>query len=321
MLERFSLRLLTQKMHNTWGAFPFTQGYCTQLSSELLNHAEKFRTKLVDKTGKAYLLRPAFNGDEKKLIPLLKEYGESDKNYGDLECFPEKRLPQIATNMAYCLKHGYFLSFLITPLEKPGTPIGFLQVDPYDLSTIESNFEQFFFPHINTFSNQPFDKPLLQQNSFNEIIQHIHRHTNRKKLCIFIEKITNFTFEKASLYIEPWIRLLEASFLSYETFKSLDTDLNGLMGNLSYGLLPPFQNQGIMSTALQALLSFIRAQNCLFAIFTDRISEHNTPSLQLMKKLNFEPSCSFGVYYNENYRTRHHPKGQFSEQCFAFIKE
>jgi hypothetical protein len=297
------------------GVFPFTQGICSQLPSSIvrfLNFSEQIRST----NDHLYILRVASPQDAVLIKKVLYAYGHSHSNYKNLEFFPEEKLATIINNMTHCLEHGYFITFVITVQDFPTErPIGFLQVDPYNLQTIDKIFNDILFPQWNNFLTHPLQEEHLCAKDVHALILWLNEHIKEDYIQEYFSHIKGARCKSLEKIPARWQHFIIESFRClYALKKHLTSDQ--FVANVSYGLLPQFQMQGIMSQAWHKVMQRLKGTP-IKMLFSDRIALKNRASLHLLRKLNFTTSAIYQMYYSQHYRTRCHPKGMFSELCAA----
>jgi hypothetical protein len=297
------------------GVFPFTQGVCSQLPSPIvrsLNFSEQIRSA----NGHSYTLRVANPQDAGLIGKVLHAYGHSNSNYKNLEIFPEEKLATIINNMTHCLEHGYFITFVITvqdfPMERP---IGFLQIDPYNLQTIDKIFNDVLFPQWNNFLTCPLREEYLCANDASALMAWLNEHTREDEIQQYFSHLKGARCKSLEEIPVRWKNFVAESFRClYALKKHLTVDQ--FAANVSYGLLSQFQMQSIMSQAWHKVIQKLQ-ETPIKILFSDRIALKNRASLHLLRRLNFTTSAIYQMYYSQHYHPRCHPNGMFSEPCVA----
>jgi hypothetical protein len=297
------------------GVFPFTQGVCSQLPSSIV-HFLNFSEQIRSANGHPYTLRVASPQDSVLIKKVLHAYGHSDSNYKNLEFFPEEKLATIINNMTHCLEHGYFITFVITVQDFPTErPIGFLQIDPYNLQTIGKIFNDILFPQWNNFLAYPLREEHLCANDVNTLTAWLSEHTRAGDIRQYFSNIKGACCKSLEKIPARWKNFVAESFRCLYQLKQCLT-FDQFAANVSYGLLPQFQMQGIMSQAWYKVIQKLQ-ETPIKILFSDRIALKNRASLHLLRRLNFATSAIYQMYYSQHYRTRCHPNGMFSEPCVA----
>ena len=285
--------------------FPFTQvGLCSQLSPELIPPLKTF-----EQTVDGFTLRVAQSHDAPYLEPLLRSYGEASENYDDLEFFNEEKLPVVTTNISNCLQHRYFITFLLFD----GTiPIAFFQIDPYDMPRVQALCSEKLSPFWEQFFREPLRTAELLSLPYDKRLEFLRTRLQQDAL----EDYCRTYGIRCSP--EHFFHFLIGSL---QTVQFLQQSVPGgsYIGNISYNLLPQYRRKGLMAQILRAAESVARQANIMF-LFSDRIADGNKPSINLLQRDGFTPGGSFVASYGEVYKTRRHPKGNFSEPCVCYYK-
>lgn len=286
--------------------FPFTQvGLCSQLSTELIPPLKTF-----EKTIGGFILRIAQPTDAPYLEPLLRSYGEASENYGDLEFFNEEKLPVVITNISNCLQHRYFITFLLFD----GTvPIAFFQIDPYDMPRVETLCSEKLLPFWDQFFREPLRPVELLSLPTDERLEFLR---TRLKRDILEDYCRTYNIHGSE---DNFLRFLIGSLKTVQ-FLQQSVPNGSYIGNISYNLLPRYRRKGLMAQILRAAESAAR-QAKIKLLFSDRIADGNKPSVRLLQHDGFNPGGSFVASYGEVYKTRRHPKGNFSEPCVCYYKK
>ncbi|MDR1255241.1 MAG: hypothetical protein LBJ78_04450 [Puniceicoccales bacterium] len=313
MSSRFLLSLMQKSFPRGMGVFPFTQGICSQLPLPIV-HFLNFSEPIRSANGHSYTLRVASPQDAGLIRKVLYAYGHSNSNYKNLEFFPEEKLATIIHNMTHCLEHRYFITFVITvqdfPMERP---IGFLQIDPYSLQTIDKIFNDVLFPQWNNFLTCPLREEHLGANDVNVLTTWLNEHTQEGALQQYFLHLKGAHCKSLEKVPVRWKNFVAESFRClYALKKHLASDQ--FVANVSYGLLPQFQMQGIMSQAWHKVIQRLQ-ETPIKILFSDRIALKNRASLHLLRRLNFTTSAIYQMYYSQHYHTRCHPNGMFAEPC------
>lgn len=305
---RFELHALKKKRVRGIGVFPFTQGMCSQLPDTFVNEISNLKGLIRDRNDDTYTLRLLKPQDSTSLHKVLNSYGHSEQNFGDLEFFPEDKMDIILKNMTTCAAHRYFLSFGILDGR---TVIGFIQLDPYNCAKIEENFSQNVFPNWNKFLDTPLDGEKFKNSSLWHLENWIQRHIRVQDFEAFREKYAI----KVEYLLQSWTEYIVESCRCFQIL-SCWLRPDQYIANLSYCLLPQYQSLSIMSAVLRQIMQWLRKTPIVY-LFSDRISEKNAASYNLLRKAKFIACSSFKTFYTENYHTRTHPCGNFSENCIC----
>lgn len=288
--------------------FPFTLGgICSQISPSEAVALKKVDVKLTDDI----YLHVANTDDSTFLYDLLRSYGTNSCNYENLEIFAEEKLDIVVRNMTHCLEHRFFITFLLICNKRP---IAFFQVDPYRMEIIESIYQNKLLPRWNTFLDEPIDLHRLAAQNETDCKHWLENHINIEAFKGFIRS-RNLSWKATDG--------LKFVFYSIQTYKLLRETLlqNHWLGNISYNVLPEFQHKGLMSKMISAIESILAKYTDGYGLFSDRIADKNKRSVALLEKLNFNKLGTFLCYYGEDYHTRAHPQGNFSESCVCFYKK
>jgi hypothetical protein len=297
------------------GVFPFTQGVCSQLPSSII-HSLNFSEQIRSANGHSYTLRVASPQDAVLIKNVLHAYGHSNSNYKNLEIFPEEKLATIINNITHCLEHGYFITFVITVQDYPTErPIGFLQIDPYNLQTIDKIFRDVLFPQWNNFLTHPLQEEHLCANDANALAAWLSEHTQEENIRQYFSHLKGAHCKSLEKVPARWQNFIAESFRCLCQLKQRLT-LDQFAANVSYGLLPQFQMQGIMSQAWHKMIQKLKGTP-IKILFSDRIALKNQASLHLLRRLNFTTNAIYQMYYSQHYCTRCHPQGMFAEPCVA----
>ena len=285
--------------------FPFTQGgLCSQLAKSLIPPLQIFEQPIGSLT-----LRVAQPNDAPYLEPLLRAYGEAPENYGDLEYFNEEKLPIVITNIANCLQHRYFITFLLFDGIRP---IAFFQIDPYDIPTIQALFQQKLLPFWNRFFHEPLQPDRLLSLPNEKRISTLRNALYRKNLADY-RQMYNACY-RADSFLQFLIGSLQTANLLQQSVPD-----GHYIGNISYCLLPAYRRRGLMSQVLRATEAIVRRTRIIF-LFSDRIAEKNAASVALLQRNGFYLGGSFIAFYGATYKTSRHPNGNFTEPCICCYK-
>lgn len=295
-----------QTISNAEVYFPFTQvGLCSQLPSDVTPPLRTFEQTIDTLT-----LRIAQPTDASRLEPLLRSYGEDPSNYDDLEFFNEEKLPIVIRNVSDCLQHRYFITFL---LFDGMVPIGFFQIDPYDIPKVQALCSEKLYPFWKPFFQKPFQPDELLKLSADEQLTKLHASLNQDALEDYCRTY--------AVHCEPdnFFRFLIGSLKTVQMLQQ-SVPKGYYIGNLSYNLLPNYRHRGLMARVLQAAEA-VALQIKIKLLFSDRIAEGNKPSVGLLERGGFSRGGSFIGFYGSAYKTRRHPNGNFSEPCVCFYKK
>ena len=286
--------------------FPFTQaGLCSQLSPDLISPLKAFEQTIGD-----FTLRIAQPTDAPYLEPLLRSYGEDPKNYDDLEFFNEEKLPVVIRNVSNCLQHRYFITFL---LFDGMVPVGFFQIDPYDIPRVQALCSEKLLPFWKQFFREPLRSDELLSLPSDKQCAKLHALIDQDALEDYCR-----TYQ---VHCEPddFFCFLIGSLKTVQMLRQ--SVPNGhYIGNISYNLLPNYRHRGLMARVLQAAEA-VAHQVKIKLLFSDRIADGNKPSVGLLERDGFSCGGSFVGFYGSAYKTRRHPNGNFSEPCVCYYKK
>lgn len=320
MTERFAFNLLEDFGNIDCGNFAFTNGYCSKLPDKFVESAKNFYIEMLGASDNLeYIIRAAMPDDELYMRPILLDYGESVTNYGNLEFFPRDKLGIIAKNMTHWASHGRFFTILIFRKNNL-IPIGFLQTDPYNIQSVESNIENFFLNSINRFLKKKITLHMVKSSAIYEIDDFFCENIIKEDLCNFLSTTASLGDIDATV-LRKWINFSLSTFKTYKRFSKLANGENDVFfNNMSYSLFEKNKRQGIMLTTITNMIKFLQEAKIFKAIFTDRIATQNSPSIRLIDGLSFDKTSVFNVFYTDQYFTRNNPSGLFMEECASYIK-
>ena len=119
---------------------------------------------------------------------------------------------------------------------------------------------------------------------------------------------------------EKFFNFITLSLQTYKFLTKILSQPDQWIGNVSYNLLPQYRNCGLLTRTIQCVEQLLPQTYCQ-ALCSDRVAYKNKPSRALLKRLGFQESDPFKIYYGPLYGTRRHPFGNFSESCVGFYKK
>ena len=302
---------------NGSGVFPFTQGRCSQFPESFIEYIKDFSESITtkDDIARPLQLRVARPGDAHLIKSVLDAYGHSMSNYKNLEFFPEDKIDLIIHNITHCLEHRFFVNFLVIYKDHLlDYPIAFLQIDPYNLSSISNNFKTVLLPQWNVFLKHPLTENHLNGIDLLELSRFLQTNFDAVKLRGYIASLKR-GYSLQHRCEEGWMQFVIDSFYCLHNLQG-HLSADQLACNVSYGILPQFQHQGIMTQAWSKLIARLKGTVVKF-LFSDRVAVPNKASVRLLRHQGFQTCALYQTYYSSEYRTRCHPSGDFSESCVA----
>ena len=307
MDHRIALMVADKAMPQTC-FFPFTLGgMCSQISLSETEALKTINFNLMDHI----TLRVARENDGERLYDLLRSYGSSSCNYENLEIFAEEKLDVIVRNMTHCLEHRFFITFLLLYENRP---IAFFQIDPYTIKTIETIFQNKLLERWNIFLKEAIDLYDLVQKDAGFCYEWLIHHVNKEAFIHFVnERNLHWSVFDGCRFVAGCI----------QSYKLLREHICGdkWMGNISYNVIPEFQHKGLMSRMILSIETILAKHTNCYYLISDRIADKNRRSLALLEQLEFRQCGAFSCYYGQDYHTRAHPEGNFSESCVCFCKK
>jgi len=305
MGERIRVAVADKFFYGVPSFFPFTEFLCSGISDEA---SKEFRS--INLAIGEFELRVAQEIDAPMIYDILRSYGTSPENYGDLEIIQEEKIDIMVRNVASCLIHKRFITFFL--LENKN-PIAFFQIDPYNIKTIEKNLQK----KLSDEWDLCFDQALDLKKLSNLLPEDRLAFLNSR----FISEKFNEIYNREGLIdFSRWTEFIAGSISTYAFFaKRLNKD--SWVGNISYNVIPKFQHQGLMSMMIEKIIEIISKIQPDCYIFSDRIAIENKHSVALMRKMGFIPCGSFLAYYGSQYKSRNHKNGNFCESCIGFFKK
>lgn len=305
MGERIRIAVADEFSYGVPSFFPFTEFLCSGISDAA---SKEFRS--INLSMGEFKLRVAQETDAPMIYDILRSYGTSFGNYGDLEILQEEKMDIMVRNIASCMVHRRFITFFLL---KGRFPIAFFQIDPYDIETIENNLQK----KLSDEWGPCFNQVLVLRKLSNLLPKDCLNFLNNNFIPERFNEIFN---QEAAINFSKWFEFIAGSMSTYAFF-SERLNKGAWVGNVSYNVIPEFQHQGLMSMMIEKIIKIISKIQPDCYIFSDRIAVNNIHSVALMKKMGFIPCGNFLAYYGSQYKSRNHKDGNFCESCIGFYKK